>query len=635
AQQLCRALIVGEFDQEFHRVCGWWALLLQYGMALCVLFVSQSVVLGAQTCVNCFMKIFSVFVIVDMDNLAARFLEGLFHLDFEVKVNIDRVLAIRRKGGLVGGLSVRIIFLLIPVMIICMTGVVSVYFNTLPLTLLKFGRVENRDPPKMLIDSEGGCCPPSLEIQHSGPTGMSANCSVLLLAMMPPRGSATPPRVHWVALEAASTPKTPSSFQVLEGRDADNNPAAFSGSADSAKTEANFWLQTHKYASRVYYQMLKREQLYKRTIPFQASFFLDGLEATDTHYVVFVTAQNPDSRALAERPAQSAELLTSSCAPFCENCDLRGPRMCDEGRCMPGTHYHAGRCFPCTSNCEVCELNEMQSDADAIPCDYGGCTAGFGKKDGECLPCEATGCQDCDAELSRCTLCKAGLGLDVNGTCQECAAPHCRCFSYGGCEECEEGWGPAGNGTCAECKTGCKSCRFSDKECTDCLPGYVLGNWMCEGCMLHCTNCSANGINSCDECRPGFSFNPQIGQCSECKVEHCKKCSGEEQGKCSECEKGFGLTEGGLCEACGLFCARCGSISDCSVCQAGYVAVKGRCWGCADRCSSCDVAGYARCDLCLDGFLLQNQTCTPTATRKNEMYSNAPAALPKKPSWKR
>eukprot|EP00931_Biecheleriopsis_adriatica_P078958 TRINITY_DN52377_c0_g1_i1.p1 TRINITY_DN52377_c0_g1~~TRINITY_DN52377_c0_g1_i1.p1 ORF type:complete len:940 (+),score=181.52 TRINITY_DN52377_c0_g1_i1:180-2999(+) len=622
AQQLCRALLVGEFEEQLRIAAGWWALCLQYCMALCVLFVSLSVVLGCRTCVSCILKIFSVFVIVDMDNLAARFLEGLFYMDFTVVVDSEKVASIRRRKGLVGGLPVRVVFMVMPVTLIVVTWSVSVYLNTLPLTLLKFGRVQNREPPMMLTDV-GDCCPPHLKLQKSGGE-ISANVSLMLLAQLPSEGvMPAAPRIFWIALRSQTHPRAPSSLQVLEGRDADNNPAFASGSVDAVRTQAYFWMQQHKVDVDAYYQLLKQEKLYKATIPYEANFELLDIkdERVSYTYIIFATAQNPQSLALAELPAQSAPLIRSACAPLCSSCDIRGPHLCDAGQCMKGAHYNEGKCYPCAENCANCDfsalpmeeaginLTEEGSGEAAIPCYFGGCMDGFGLIHGRCLPCEVDDCRNCDEDLQLCQVCNDGLGLDVNGTCQRCAAPHCRCTTKGGCEECEDGWGPAGNNTCLQCLQGCKKCSVSVQQCMECDVGFVLDNLQCQQCISHCTNCSYSGSQRCDECRSGFGYNAYSQECLRCRVQNCIKCDGSDINRCAECKQGFGVTPGGECENCGDFCTHCRSIGDCRACESGYTVEDGKCMGCADRCLSCLRAGPGRCDRCFDGFHLIGEVC--------------------------
>ncbi|CAE7895966.1 Fras1 [Symbiodinium necroappetens] len=609
AQRLCRCLVVGAFAEGFRPVVGWWALALQYFMALLVLFVSLSVVLGSTSCVGCFLKIFSVFIIVDMDNLAAGFVDGMTYLDFRVEVSPERLQAFKRRhGGICRCLSIRAIFMFMPVTLILLSLAMSIYFNTIPLTLLSFGKVSNEDPPKMLVDD--GTCVAQL-VHHKG-QGLSANVSVLLLAALDADSDkALAPRLHWVALEYAAQPVTPSSLQVMRGNDANNNGVF--------KSQAYHWLEARGFSPHVYSNLLKREKLYKTFQPFEATFLIPGIQEdapasyTPSTYMVYVTAQNPLSNALAAKPAM-ASLLIPACAHFCTSCELAGPRLCDEGKCIEGTHFHLGKCYPCAKDCDKCELNALghnMSDSESIGCDNGGCKEGFGLKHGRCQPCKDANCSRClDEDLDVCVECKHGLSINFNGSCQTCGGPHCRrCLENGGCDSCEHGWGPAENATCAECVDGCRECPFSHTECTACQLGYVLQHWKCHPCLQNCRNCSSSGLHGCDDCIAGFGLDKITMECTACQVENCLGCDGEPW-RCSRCRKGFGVTSSGLCQDCGEFCAECVSIDDCKVCHTGWVARDGRCLGCADRCSSCNKAGPAKCDRCFQGFQLNSEeTC--------------------------
>lgn len=617
AQQLCRALFVGRFQEDFRQVAGWWALALQYSTALCVLFVSLSIVLGATSCVGCFLKIFSVFIIVDMDNLAAKFVNGMIFLEFHVTVDPERLRAFRqRHRERIKGISIRTIFMIMPVALILLSGIVSLYFNTTPLTLLVFGQVDNVHAPKMI--NIGGCCPPILRLEHLKGEGVAANVSVLLLAAINPTEEEVKvaPRLYWIALESQAEPMIPSSLQVLQGTDANNNAAFRSGSAQTTRSQSYHWLELHhpEGAASPYKTLLKQEKMYKTMEPFEASFQIRGIQAEyPTTYTVFVTAQNPTSRALAGTPAKGS-LLIPACASFCESCEFTGARFCDPGRCIAGTHYHQGRCYPCVENCDSCEFSAApldfgavnMTDSESIKCDYGGCKRGYGHQGGRCLPCKVENCRDCNEDLGSCGLCMPGLGLDSNGTCQQCGGPHCRCYEKGGCDECEEGWGPAANATCVQCEPGCRLCSSSHETCKNCELGYVMKEGHCARCVPHCRNCSVSGVHSCDECYSGWGLNMLTMKCDTCEVENCLKCNGDQR-RCTECKYGFGVTPEGLCQDCGEYCKTCDAINDCKVCQAGFVSIEGQCHSCADRCNFCSKAGPAKCDHCFQGFHLTKE----------------------------
>ncbi|CAK9034654.1 unnamed protein product [Durusdinium trenchii] len=540
-------------------------------------------------------------------------------LDFHVVVDPERLKEYRRRHKeRIRGCSIRTIFMIMPVTLILVSWVASLYFNTTPLTLLAFGQVDNAHAPKMI--SIGDCCPPIMRLEHLKGQDVAANVSVLLLAAMDRAEEVSEaPRLYWIALESQAEPITPSSLQVLQGTDANNNAAFRFGSAVTTRSQSYTWLETHhnEDASTHYKTLLKQEKMYKTTEPFEASFLISGIQAAyPTTYTVFVTAQNPQSRALASQPARGS-LLIPACASFCKSCELAGARFCDPGQCIEGTHYHAGRCYPCVENCDSCDFMATPldfgfvnlTDQESIQCDRAGCKQGFGYQGGRCLECHVKHCRDCEEDLASCSLCLPGLGLDSNGTCQQCGGPHCRCLEQGGCEECEDGWGPAENATCVKCASGCKSCPGSHKSCKECEPGYIFApkTGICERCIDHCRICKDSGRHSCDECYPGWGLNPLSMRCETCQAANCLKCNGNQR-MCSECQSGFGVTPEGTCQDCGEFCKNCDSIDNCKVCQSGFVSIKGQCKGCADRCNVCDKAGPAKCDRCFQGFHLTKES---------------------------
>eukprot|EP00434_Breviolum_minutum_P017667 symbB.v1.2.015595.t1/scaffold1127.1/size253144/17 len=602
AQQLCRALFVGQFSEDFRQVAGWWALSLQYSTALCVLFVSLSIVLGATSCVGCFLKIFSVFIIVDMDNLAAKFVNGMIFLEFHVTVDLERLRLFypHHFHDHACGLDL-LVRCSVPVLQHNSFDFASVW------TRGQCARTED-DQHRGLLSSklEVGTCERSASqlnalrqhfrcTMHRGQE-LAANVSVLLLASVDSTQEVVkvPPRLYWIALESQAEPKTPSSLQVLQGTDANNNAAFRAGSAETSRSQSYRWLELHHpegaasdWAAAPYKTLLKQEKMYKTTEPFEASFLISGIQAD-----MVAALDLLPSRALAGTPAKGS-LLIPACASFCDSCEFAGAHLCDPGRCMKGTHFHSGRCYPCSDNCGNCELNAMSldsgainmTDSETIKCQLGGCNGGFGYQDGRCFPCKVDNCRDCNEDLGSCTWCMAGLGLDSNGTCQQCGGPHCRCYEQGGCNECEEGWGHAENATCVKCAPGCRSCPSNYMTCISCERGYVLEKGACARCVHNCQNCSVSGVDSCDECSPGWGLNSLTMKCNTCEVDNCLKCNGDQR-RCTECHDGFGLT------------------------AEGFVSIEGKCRSCADRCNYCSKAGPAKCDHCFQGFRLTKEgTC--------------------------
>lgn len=627
ARQLCRALIVGEFHQPHNWICGYWALVLQYAMALSVLFVSLSLVIGSRTPSGCVLKIFSVFVTVDMDNLAAKFIEAFWGIDFCVQVHDDRVEDLawgkRPTVGQIGGLLVNILFFYVPVGCILVTSCAAALSNTLPLTLISNGVVSNIAPPKMINALDGDCCRPNCTLRAVQPnSGLSADCSVLLLGLpLPGATFAVPPHVYWVAFEAQSQPRPPSSLQVVEGFNGDGIASPISGNDKAKPAQANYWLQLNGYRSTTYQRLLVEEKLYKHSVPFEVHFSLDGL-AAGAEYRVYVSAQNPMTKALSPVPAASDLLRTSACPPLCASCDISGPQFCD--RCSPATYRNSmGTCTPCTENCVQCNDKDalwrqtfelLESPPDVIPCDLRGCERGFGVEEGHCKKCKVDACLNCDDNNSLCQHCEDGFGFDLTmGSCQQCSSIHCRCSAKGGCDFCVSGYGLSPNGTCVACAEGCDECLFAHDECKGCALGWGKSGPKCVRCPQHCVDCLKSGPNGCDSCRSGYGFSGRRQLCEACEPEHCETCDGEDPKSCRKCKHGYGLTPGGLCDTCGESCLRCGSVDACSECELRFALKDGQCWGCADGCDACQSAGPGLCDQCTQGFQLNGRlrTCHP------------------------
>eukprot|EP00927_Polykrikos_kofoidii_P006212 TRINITY_DN12523_c0_g1_i1.p1 TRINITY_DN12523_c0_g1~~TRINITY_DN12523_c0_g1_i1.p1 ORF type:complete len:837 (+),score=123.57 TRINITY_DN12523_c0_g1_i1:47-2512(+) len=639
AEALFQAVTIGDIGgSDRRRLCGWFALILQYVVALSVLFVSTSVVLAGFKTVVILTSIFSVFIIVDMDNLLARFVGMSRDLRFVVRIDPELVLARHRRELESGVVRRRFCPVSLPVGIIVLEGFIAVVCNSPPLTILRHGFVSNDDAPEMIADVSHGCCPPILvgtdNVAEVRAGLGSYNYSILLLASP----DSPPPRVHWLVLEASHRLQMPTSLQVLEGVDADGNPAALRGSVLSSRVQASYWLQCmapffqegslartspmHEYAL-----ITGQKQLYERYVPFAASFLINGLASDGNSYQIYAVAQNPNTLALARQPVISDPLITSVCAPRCESCAKAGPGRCDQ--CKAGSHRSIdAMCMPCPENCLECgqwvlpgvgwfvgDVSPLSSplslSQSSMPCDEDGCANGYGlHSSGNCQRCLVESCLKCDYDQAVCQKCQLGWGLNsTNGTCAPCSHERCACLKAGECDACEAGWGFTKHGICAKCEEGCSLCQRADK-CDRCSDGYGPLEGRCKLCPLQCKSCNKSGVGKCDECRPGYGYKEVSRSCVECLPKNCMHCDGDRPKVCLGCETGFGLAPGGACETCGGFCLRCDAAGFCKACEEGFALSEGVCWSCADRCAGCEKAGPGKCDVCYPGYVLDTQTKT-------------------------
>jgi len=632
AQQLCLALSVGNFQVPKRRLCGWWAVFLQYCMALFVLFVSLSAVLSGQNCVACIMKIFTVFVVIDMDNLAARFIEVFHELNFEVKTSQEGLESEEHRRKMRGGMYLQLCCMVVPMVAVLVLAIMSVITGQLPLTIVKHGYVSNNAAPRFMQTADG-CCPPVEESR----TGTGVRYNVFLLSGIHEQ----PPLVHWVAVQSDPEPIPPSSLQVKEGFDGDGNPGCQMGTLLAQEVQAHYWLQVHGFAGTAY-QTLQRERLYHSFMPYNITLDLEGL--IGPRYRVYFAAQNSRTRALSSFPVRSEVFSTSMCARHCASCDISGPGFCD--RCNEGTYRTlGGLCEPCTSDCHSCRGGNESSQTEVAhfflggekvrSCDIGECHSGYSRNaEGRCDKCKVKHCGVCDDSLDRCSRCEMGFGVAAdNGTCYPCAHMHCGCSEAGGCDSCSRGWGLTDhNGTCVECDIGCDDCVYAHSaSCRDCKPGFVMAGLAsddpdssgteCMRCAIHCTNCSRSGPGQCDECAHGFGYNDDARECQSCAVPHCEGCADPRWRKCAKCEQGYGITPEGLCDSCGKFCELCDQAGKCARCITGYALSGMKCLSCADSCASCESSGPAKCDQCLSGFYLDasTKTCIPPSLKSGPL----------------
>jgi len=629
AQQLALAITFGSITGRIRRIFCWWAMILQYMMAILVLFVSTSLLLSCQSGVACVLKTLAVFIVIDMDDLAAHFLSIWWTLDFTVKIEVAEARCTPRAGldserylrdpgetanwtaqGEDGSRSIntapsRVWFLVVPVSLILAEGGFAIWTNNIPLTFIRHGFVSNEAYPEMLVD-----IPPFTT------DGVSnyAKYTVLVLA---PLGEPSPVLL-WVGLCARPEPKAPDALQVHDAVDGDGNPAIYSGTVQTTAVQGRFWLQKHGFDLRIYKDLVRRKQLYKVHTPYVASFEMPNLQPNGAAYRVYAAAQNPRTKALSPFTVSSATLFTSQCAANCLNCEESGAGLCD--KCSLGNRHTADRlCKPCPRQCRICSISDDS-------CDVGGCVAGHGvSRQGQCISCNVTGCESCDERFGffngTCDRCKRGLGFSrkANHTsCRPCAHEHCYCSREGGCDSCSVGYGlvPSDQDgmTCRKCEEGCYDCKtVRDGDCYRCLEGYAPdpeNNGRCRPCAVECLNCTKSGLASCDKCKPFHGFSRYYHKCKKCRVPHCEDCS-DNLYKCRSCRHGYGLP---MCETCGASCAICDNVGHCKVCERGYATIAGasggKCWSCADNCVSCTKSGPAKCDLCVAGYAIEKATQT-------------------------
>lgn len=122
----------------------------------------------------------------------------------------------------------------------------------------------------------------------------------------------------------------------------------------------------------------------------------------------------------------------------------------------------------------------------------------------------------------------------------------------------------------------------------------VAESGVCTSCKDdNCLDCVGAGSDRCDNCKPGFSLNPN-GKCANCnqinEIEKCVKCkigADQNQSSCTECIPGYRL-ELGKCIPCSQskFCLEC-SQDKCLKCIEGYHLVGQECVACVGKLPHC------------------------------------------------
>jgi len=615
-------------------IMGASAFMMQYVVAVLVLFMAIHLILACTTPIGTIGKLWVVYMVLEFDNHLCNFILYLCfqHNRFEWKATVLHNTPHSRRQEEWHICEGWLLCYWIPVGIGLFIVGLSVGFDICPLTRLHYGLVRNTDPVLMLSSNLGllgGCCPPQVTWNErlAGEEHTPANMSVPCLSP-----SAEPPVVYYVVLPDGKT--APSSLQVMEGRGGDNNHALKYGKVTTSELQLRWWLSVHGFSHLNIYEALQGGGagglgLYSSNSPFVAQWEIEDFP-WDSRVRVYATAVNPETGALSPTPVVSAVILRQLCPARCSQCTAHGGEC---WKCERGFALLHGRCQACAAGCEACDV------AGPGRCDQGHCAPGLGWASGgaACLPCAGgSACRSCDMSLQfaeaatgtsqelPCKECSNGRGLAENGTCLTCETPGClSCPTITRCKECLNGYALVAEkiGNSSEKITHCKICAAHCSRCTKlgpgncdpemCETGYSLSpTGQCAVCAVHCLNCTRAGPGNCDkgQCKPFYGLQGRA-RCSKCLVDHCQVCDSAPD-VCDACSEGFGLTPEKSCEVCAASCKRCTEVGDCAECDPRFGLQGGECFACADQCAQCLVAGPGRCDPgnCTDGWVSTEMT---------------------------
>eukprot|EP00397_Hematodinium_sp_SG-2012_P011037 GEMP01011165.1.p1 GENE.GEMP01011165.1~~GEMP01011165.1.p1 ORF type:complete len:689 (+),score=98.25 GEMP01011165.1:243-2309(+) len=607
----CNQLLHSHLKQQViigrsHLILSWISWGLQYLMTICFMFTALQMILAETTASKTVIKALALWMVVDFDNYLARYVVEAF----DVRLSWAHINAKRAPKRPIE----YAIFYIIPGVIYWATLIFCMQEKILPLSYLRYGKVTNEDPPRMLagdLQMPEACCPPIVSFD-----GTYANISSLVMAKTA-KGSqgfaGNAPLVYYALLEEGQP--RPSSLQVIECSDGGGNPALQCGLVEAERSyDTAGWLQAANYSMAVYDTLLHGGlRLYESYIPYKVEWNKLALRIKPaTIGLLFLVAKNPEFGSLSPIPVISRPLVSKHCAPNCLDCTNSGPGGCD--RCVLGstnvtwTHQLPGDvCTLCPPHCAECYFHNQCSK----------CLAGFWPKFGDndvvaCQPC-GKNCKSCRSE-KRCEECDVGLGLTETNTCAPCLE-FCQCSKAAACDTCVTGYGLNGLGKCVPCLDHCKDCNMADRcKANNCEPGYTEINGLCLKCGPFCIKCLDAGRGLCDPdgCEEKTGYAPTMRACKRCTHSECLACSFEGSEKCLKCKPGLGLSSEGanLCAECGIGCKICVRAGYCQTCLPTYgVTRDGHCKHCADQCKNCTIAGPGRCDDCLPRYEVKNGVC--------------------------
>ncbi|KAL4507650.1 hypothetical protein ABPG73_012338 [Tetrahymena malaccensis] len=330
------------------------------------------------------------------------------------------------------------------------------------------------------------------------------------------------------------------------------------------------------------------------------------------------------------------------------NCDQIQKNSCL--KCKDGYYINSNNtCSPCPTGCLTCQSQQScqtcdqannyyfsQSSQICNPCNT---SQGYYVSEQICLKC-FDGCSQCKGPLQQdCLVCEDSYYLQKDSnSCQKIL--NCDIIHNNSCLKCQDGYYINSKKLCSLCPTGCliceselicKSCdvlnkyTFLDNSKSTCIlckqPGQFILQDQCTKCNQVCAECNGSS-DQCTSCRVGFNFDQKKMTCYQ-KIE---SCSDQIQNICQKCIDGYYLSTPYNCAQCQKGCLKCTSDIQCQTCDTnnnyafyddqticskcqvdkGYFIQNDKCSRCHFTCSSCNGPSPGDCQICNEGYTLNN-----------------------------
>ncbi|KAL4480180.1 hypothetical protein ABPG74_020696 [Tetrahymena malaccensis] len=312
----------------------------------------------------------------------------------------------------------------------------------------------------------------------------------------------------------------------------------------------------------------------------------------------------------------NSRLMQYYCPKFanCASCDNNTCLSCIKGylmTCKKGYYLNSDQfCVPCPVGCLNCNSDQSCTECDNAKNYY----LQTSTRAQICNPCNTSqGYYVSDLCPTGCLICESEL------ICKSCDVLNKYTFldnSKSTCILCKQ----PGKMTCYQKIESCSD--QIQNICQKCIDGYYLSTpYNCAQCQKGCLKCTSDiQCQTCDT-NNNYAFYDDQTICSKCQVDKgyfiqndkcsrchftCSSCNGPSPGDCQICNEGYTLNNGDNCQA---------------KCSMQKYNNNGLCQSCDSSCRSCKGPKSTDCLLCNKGLVLLPSTGSCGLCQEGQFYN--------------